>query len=77
MVQYSAAEFTLNMITVVLERSASNYIYAPSRATPLQERRHKMPLRQKCDATAQTNYCMGAYGKMRAALEVESNTTPC
>ena len=69
-----STELTLNMITIVLDRSASNYV--PSRETPLQERSHKMPLRQKRDAKAQTSYWRGAYGKMRAALEarIKHNT---
>ena len=43
---------------------------------PLEERRHKMPLRQKRDAKAQTSYWRGAYGKMGAALEarIKHNT---
>ena len=62
------------MTTFVLDRSASNYV--PSRETPLQERSHKMPLRQKCDAKAQTSYWRGAYSKMCAALEarIKHNT---
>ena len=31
--------------------------------------------RQKSNAMAQTSYCSGAYSKIRAALEAESNTT--
>ena len=71
MLQYSAhlsiPEYD-NSCTIVLDRS-----YVPSRETLLQER---MPLRQKSDATAQRSYCTGVYGKMRAVLEAESNTTP-
>ena len=69
-----STELTLNMITIILDRSASNYV--PSGETPLQERSHKMPLRQKCNAKAQTSYWRGAYGKMRAALEarIKHNT---
>ena len=63
--QCSAPEFTLN---IVLDRS-----YVLSRETLLQER---MPLHQKCDTTAQRSDCTGIYGKMHAALEAESNTTP-
>ena len=50
-VQCSGTELTLNMTTFILDRSASNYV--PSRETLLQERSHKMPLRQKRDAEAQ------------------------
>ena len=42
------------MITVVLGRSASHYV--PSRETPLQERSHKMPLRQRHNTKVQTSY---------------------
>ena len=55
------------MVTIVLDRSASNY--ASSRETPLQERSHKMLLRQKRNAKAQMSYWRGAYGKMHTALE--------
>ena len=34
-----------------------------------------MPLNQKCNVTAQTSYCTGAYGKMHVVLKPESNTT--
>ena len=40
-----------------------------SRETPLQERIHKMPLREKRDARAQTSYWRGAYGKLGGVLE--------
>ena len=61
-----STELTLNMITIVLDRNASNY-------APL----GKMPLRQKRDATAQTSYWRGAYGILRAALEsrIKHNTS--
>ena len=69
-----STKLTLNMITIVLDRSASNYV--TSRETPLQERSHKMLLCQKRDAKAQTSYWRGAYGKMHAALEarIKHNT---
>ena len=56
------------MITIVLDRIASNYV--PSREMPLQEKSHEMPLHQKCNTKAQMSYWRGAYGKMRAALDV-------
>ena len=70
-----STELTLNMITVVLDRSASNYIPS-TRKTPLQERSHKMLVRQKRDAKAQTSYWRGVYGTIRAALEarIKHNT---
>ena len=69
-----STKLTHNMITVVLDRSASNS--APSRETPLQGRSHKIPLHQKCDATPQTSYWRGAYSKMHAALDsrIKHNT---
>ena len=56
-------ELTLNMITIILDRNASNYV--PSREMPLQERSHKIPLHQKRNTKAQMSYWRGAYGKMR------------
>ena len=53
-----STELTLNMITIVLDRSASNYV--PSREMLLQEKSHKMLLHQKHDAKAQMSYWRGA-----------------
>ena len=58
-----STKLTLNMITIVLDRNASNYV--PSREMPLQERSHKIPLHQKRNTKAQMSYWRGAYGKMR------------
>ena len=53
-----STKLTLNMIRIVLDRSASNYV--PSREMSLQERSHKMQLRQKRDTKAQMSYWRGA-----------------
>ena len=69
-----STKLTLNMITIILDRSASNYV--AYRETPLQVRSHKMLLRRKHDATEQMSYRRGAYGKMRAVLKsrIKHNT---
>ena len=69
-----STKLTLNMITIILDRSASNYV--AYRETPLQGRSHKILLRQKHDATEQMSYGRGAYDKMCAVLKsrIKHNT---
>ena len=74
MLQCSAPELTLNMITIVLV-SVSNYVLSRERSLQ-REKLQNAAMSKVCHRMAQMSYCTGAYGKMRAALEVKSNTTP-